>query len=172
MKDEIGEKTFEFRIRDRLTKECQDAGLTLNRLSTRHAVMIDMMAYCAHGDEEEAVRNLEASKTFLNHYEVVSQGLGPPAERRKAIQLGKDLLFEFWRKCFIKKKFSVQAEIDVPERPPHEILEQDYGHLVAPPPHSLAFLKSNTQMYIEVLKIHCEEFNKIYVRLVKPAGGN
>ena len=108
----IDEKKIYFKIREIPTKKCKEKDLTLNRHSTKHTV-----AYFSHVDEEEAIKNFQAYLTFLNCYEVVLQVPGNPKEHTKPVQLGKDLQFEFWRKFFIKKKFSVQAEVDVPELP-------------------------------------------------------
>ena len=60
----VEDNSFDFKVRDRLVKECKEMNYSLRSDPKQHSVMLDMIAYCARGGGEAAILSLKASKEF------------------------------------------------------------------------------------------------------------
>ena len=61
----VEDNTFDFLVRDRLKKECEERPLSLSGDPAKDQLMLDMITYCSRGYKEEAVLNLTATKEFI-----------------------------------------------------------------------------------------------------------
>ena len=72
----IEDNTFDFKVRDRLLKECKNADYDLHYNPNDNKVMMDMITYCSQGNEEEAVLNLKTTKEFLRRFASIRNTFG------------------------------------------------------------------------------------------------
>ena len=94
----VEDKTFDFLVRDRLKKECEERHLLpLSGDPRNHdQLSLDMITYCSRGNKEEAVRNLKATKDFMDGYRFVSYiGIGDCVEDE--IQKSRRHFTSSWR---------------------------------------------------------------------------
>ena len=96
----VEDNTFDFLVRDRLKKECEERPISLSGDPTKDQLMLDMITYCSRGNKEEAVSNLTATKEFMVGFQLVQRRL--PGGWWWADPNGWEFMFEFWKKCFIK----------------------------------------------------------------------
>ena len=124
----VEDNSFDFKVRDRLVNECKEMNFSLRSDPKQHSVMLDMIAYCARGDEGAAILSLKASKEFndgwmrtwhrLTLLNVANVG---PVEH---------FLFQFWKKSFIQLKVSVQKNENFPRESHHEVIMRDHGRFL------------------------------------------
>ena len=88
--EEVEDNIFDFKVKDRLVKECEDKGYKLSKDSLRNPMILDMIVYCSLGREEEALLNLKTTHDFIRRYEWVQWRLLPVGWSN--IQLVRQLL--------------------------------------------------------------------------------
>ena len=122
----VVDNTFDFKVRDRLVKECRERNWKLLHSCTEDPrVMIDMITYCSQGNEEEAVLNLKASKEFMDRLRNTGRTFD-----LWSCKLAEDIMFLFWKKSFIELKVAVHKNEILPRDSCHEIMMREYGHLL------------------------------------------
>ena len=164
--EEVEDNIFDFKVKDRLIKECEDKGYKLSKDSLRNPMILDMIVYCSLGREEEALLNLKTTHDFIRRYEWVQWRLVPVGQTfswSDSSLTGELLMFEFWRKCFIKIKVSVKKRESLPSESFHEVILREYGRLNEPnnfaTPDSL---EAEGVAAIDSLKSASEAFNIEY----------
>ena len=122
----VVDNTFDFKVRDRLVKECRERNWKLLHSCTEDPrVMIDMITYCSQGNEEEAVLNLKASKEFMDRLRNTGRTFD-----LWSCKLAEDIMFLFWKKSFIELKVAVHKNELLPRDSCHEVMMREYGHLL------------------------------------------
>ena len=159
----VEDNTFDFLVRDRLKKECEERPLLPLPHTEQHKLMLDMITYCSRGNKEEAVRNLTATKEFMDGYRLVSSSLNGGWFWDNPIGSGWTFMFEFWKNCFIKIKVLVQKQEPLPPQAYTEVISRDYGRFLQH--HNFAnfdALKAESRVAIDSLKNDSENYNNIY----------
>ena len=160
----VEDNTFDYLVRDHLTKECEDRHLLpfwgyLNPSAQQdRQLMLDMITYCSRGNKEAAVLNLIATKDFIHGFMIV--GI---LDGRNWWSDAWDFMFEFWKKCFIKIKVLVQKQESLPPPTYTEVISRDYGRFLQH--HNFAnfdALKAESRVAIDSLKNDSENYNNIY----------
>ena len=125
----VEDNSFDFKVRDRLVNECKEMNFSLRSDPKQHSVMLDMIAYCARGDEGEAVLSLKATKEFKDGWMRTWRRL----EGWNAwvdVDPVDEFLFEFWKKSFIELKVAVQKNENRPRELYHEVIMRDHGRFL------------------------------------------
>ena len=162
----IEDNTFDFKVQDRLKKEFKD--LDLRHLFSdplKNQLLLDMIAYCSQGNQEEAVLNLKTTLKFEGDYEAARMNLGAFLGY---FERGSRFIFEFWRKCFIQTKVAVQKEEPLPRESWHVVMLRDYGRFLDS--HNFTNLNAfDTEARIakESLKNASDNLNNTYKALMK-----
>ena len=126
----VEDNIFDFIVRDRLKKECEDRDYKLSRDYLRNSMMLDMIAYCSFGREEEAILNLETTMKFIRGYKCVQWNLVPFGQTFIFNVTGSIIMFEFWRKCFIQIKVLVQRRESLPGESFHKVILREHGRFL------------------------------------------
>ena len=157
----VEDNTFDFLVRDRLKKECEERGISLSGDPTKDQLMLDMITYCSRGNKEEAVCNLTATKEFIVGFQHVQRRL--PGGWWWADPNGWEFMFEFWKKSFIKIKVLVQKQEPLPSPAYSEVISREYGRFLQEHnfPNVDTF-KAEARGAIASLKNDSENFNNIY----------
>ena len=121
---------FDFKVKDRLIKECEDRGWQLSKDSMRNPMFIDMITYCSLGREEEALLNLKTTMDFIRLYKWAMHDLVQFGQTFSFHVTGELVMFEFWRKCFIKIKVSVEKKKPLPSESFHQVILRDHGRFL------------------------------------------
>ena len=90
------DKEFSFCLRDRLVKYCDDNDIILSVIHQRarkDMMLLDMIVYSSMGDEEQGLENLKETYNFIL-----------AARRQFRGARGEDLVWSFWKSCFIRVK--------------------------------------------------------------------
>ena len=169
----VEDNTFDFKVRDRLKKECEERNFHMGE-DTPSQVFLDMITYCSRGNEEAAVLNLIATEELMDGILRVSMrlvggwlGMVIPIT---TVVTGWDLMFEFWKNCFIKIKVLVQKQETLPAHAYTEVISRDYGRFLLD--HNFAnldALKDEVKVAIDSLKIESENTNNIYKDILRDA---
>ena len=124
----VEDNSFDFKVRDRLVKECKEMNYSLRSDPKQHSVMLDMIAYCARGDEGAAILSLKATKEFKDGWMRTWQRLNGWT---LALDVANEhFLFQFWKKSFIQLKVSVQKNESLPRESHHEVIMRDHGRFL------------------------------------------
>ena len=161
----VEDDTFDFLVRDRLKKECEERPLLPLPLTEQHMLMLDMITYCSRGNKEAAVLNLIATKGFIHGFMVVGLRDG-----RNWWSDAWDFMFEFWKKCFIKIKVLVQKQESLPPPTYTEVISRDYGRFKRD--HNFASVDAfiaEAQVAIDALKNESENTNNIFKEIMRDA---
>ena len=164
----VEDNTFDFLVRDRLKKECEERPISLSGDPTKDHLMLDMITYCSRGNKEEAVSNLTATKEFMVGFQLVQRRL--PGGWWWADPNGWEFMFEFWKKSFIKIKVLVQKQETLPAHAYTEVISRDYGRFLLE--HNFAnldALKAEVKVAIDSLKNESENTNNIYKEILRDA---
>ena len=167
------DNTFDFRVQDRLRKECE--GLRpMFRDSLKNQLLLDMIAYCSQGSQEDAVLNLQTTRRFARDYDVTMTRLLLPASTvgwdffGDYFHYGQWFVFEFWKKCFIQTKVAVQKEEALPRESWHVVMLREYGRFTNS--HNFTNLNAfDTEARIakESLKNASDNLNNTYKALME-----
>ena len=161
----VEDNTFDFLVRDRLKKECEERPMLPLPHTEQHKLMLDMITYCSRGNKEAAVLNLIATKDFIHGFMVV--GI---LDGRNWWSDAWDFMFEFWKKCFIKIKVLVQKQESLPPPTYTEVISRDYGRFRRD--HNFASVDAfiaEARVAIDALKNESENTNNIYKDLLRDA---
>ena len=171
----VEDNTFDFKVRDRLKKEWEERNFHMGE-DTLSMMFLDMITYCSRGNEEAAVLNLIATEEFRDGIVRVSmrliggwQGL-MGLTGLTTVVTGWELMFEFWKKCFIKIKVLVQKQETLPAHSYTEVISRDYGRFLLE--HNFAnldALKAEVKVAIDSLKNESENTNNIYKDILRDA---
>ena len=95
------DKEFSFCLRDRLAKYCDDNDIILSVIHQRarkDMMLLDMIVYSSMGDEEQGLENLKETYNFIL-----------AARRQSRGARGEDLMWSFWKSCFIRVKMALAS---------------------------------------------------------------
>ena len=127
----IEDNTFDFKVQDRLKKECKDRPPLFPYDPLKNHLLLDMIAYCSQGNQEEAVLNLKTTLKFERDYEIACTNLGAFSMAFLGYyERGSRIIFEFWRKCFIQTKVAVQKKESLPRETWHFVIFREYARFL------------------------------------------
>ena len=165
----IEDNTFDFKVQDRLKKECKDRPPLFPYDPLKNHLLLDMIAYCSQGNQEEAVLNLKTTLKFERDYEIACTNLGAFSMAFLGYyERGSQIIFEFWRKCFIQIKVAVQKEEPLPRESWHVVMLREYGRFLDS--HNFANLDAfytEARVAKESLKNASDDLNNTYKALMK-----
>ena len=166
----VEDNSFDFLVRDRLRKECNDRNFSLTGDPHRDQIMLDMITYCARGNREEAVLNLNTTKEFINGFNLVCRRLPSQGINWWWWQdpNGWQFMFEFWKKCFIQIKVAVQKEEPIPSESYHVVISREYGRFLQENNFdNIETMKTDANSAVISLKNASEYFNNIFKDMQK-----
>ena len=170
----VEDNSYDFKVRDRLQKECRERNWKLVRNTEDNRAMIDMITYCSQGNEEEAVQNLKTSMEVRDGLNSTCRTLGldlwwHAVEVIFSVEVVMEaFLFLFWKKSFIELKVSVHKNENNPRGSYHEVIMRDFGRFL----NDQNFIDSNVfqaQVKIEMINFEdiAENSNNIFKELMR-----
>ena len=98
------DKEFNFYLRDKLSKYCDDGAILLSLSKPRnHRIVLDMIVYSSLGDEEQGMESVKETHNFLMAYQRhMFWGIW-------GVNRADDLMWEFWKSCFIRVKMAMDS---------------------------------------------------------------
>ena len=98
------DKEFCFYLRDKLEKYCDDNSILLSLSKPKnHKMLMDMIVYSSMGDDEQGMESIKETHNFLMAYQRhMFWGVW-------GVHRADDLMWEFWKSCFIRVKMAVDA---------------------------------------------------------------
>ena len=162
----VEDNSFDFKVRDRLQKECRERNWKLRRYeydSKNNRVMIDMITYCSQGDEEEAVRNLISTKMFMDRFKSSCQTLGMPVNTLSWAELNaEEFMFLFWKKSFIELKVAIHKSEKLP-RVFSQAIIRDLGRFLDEQNfNNSQALKNEARIAMEAIRADTVTLNNIF----------
>ena len=100
------DRGFDYILRDKLRQHCKENHIYLNigifpanqkYQGSRHDLVLDMITYSSMGNWDQAVKSVQESFKFLRTY-----------NRFVLDCSGFLLMFEVWKNCFIRAKYSLE----------------------------------------------------------------
>ena len=166
----VEDNTFDFKVRDHMLCECKiDLDLiSMHFNPLEKQILIDMIAYCSNGNQEEAVINLKTTSKFVEKYD---DARSHPMWNIHAVEFwhyvrGSVFMFEFWRKCFIQTKVAVQKEEPLPRESWHVVMMREYGRFMNRDNFvNFYAFDSEAQVARQSLVEQSDHYNKIYKEL-------
>ena len=165
----IEDNTFDFKVRDRLQKECRERSWKLRRFPEDNRIMIDMITYCSQGNEEEAALNLQTSMDFKDGFKRTCRSFGMwVGEIGWASAMAEQFLFLFWKKSFIELKVAVHKDENLPRESWHEVLMREHGRFLIDQNFTDSFaFEAEVLLVIDVVLQAIENLNNTFKELMK-----
>ena len=167
----VEDNCYDFKVSDRLQRECRERNWELQNDPEDHKAMVDMITYCSRGNEEEAVLNLKTSKEFMDNFQRTFRIMGMTFwDYSLGVNrvMAESVLFQFWKKSFIELKVAVHKNEIISHESYHEALMRGLGRFLNEENfNNLDAFKSEVRTVENTLVATTNNFNNIFKNLMK-----